>query len=365
MTGADAEAARLRITVLGAGNAGHAAAGDLGLAGAEVCLYELPEFERNLGHVRERGGIEVTGIGRTGTAHVRLTTDIKEALDGADCVFVATQARAHERLAELCAPHLAEGQAVVLFTSYGGAFLFRRALLRLGRKARVLIGESVTLPYYCRLAGSARVELWGKPYNVLPLGAIPARDAVALVERVRPLYPMLHPAASVLETMLLNPNVMRHPVGTLLNIGRIEYAREEFWIYREGFTPSVWRVFDRLDAEKMALMRALGLEPVSYLEARRRMTDYTLEEQAQHGSKGPFSADDRYLTEDVPMGLVPRAELGDRLGVPVPTHRALIHLASVINGRDHTVEGRTLACLGLGRVPGPYIRRTVDEALLE
>src|SRR3989304_10027961 len=109
----------VRIAVLGAGNAGHATAADLSLAGAHVCLYESPEFSQNLMHIRERGGIELTGIGRTGLARVEVTTDIAEAVHGAACIFVVTQALAHERLAGLCAPHLVDGQAVILFTGYG------------------------------------------------------------------------------------------------------------------------------------------------------------------------------------------------------------------------------------------------------
>ncbi len=188
----------MRIAVLGAGNAGHAVAADLALAGADVCLYELPEFGRNLAPVLERGGIELTGIGRTGLARVRATTDLAEAVDGADCLFVATQALAHERLAEECAPRLTDGQAVVLFTGYGGSLIFRAALRRRGRGDRVLVGETVTLPYICRLVGPAAVQLGGKAYKTNLLAATPARDTAALVERVRPLYPISRPAASVL-----------------------------------------------------------------------------------------------------------------------------------------------------------------------
>lgn len=353
----------VRVAVLGAGNAGYAMAADLGLGGADVCLYDFPEFGQNLTPIRDRGGIEATGIGRTGFARVRVTTDIRAALEGADFVFVVTQAIAHERLAEICAPLLIEGQAVVLFTGYGGSLLFRSALKRAGRGEGVLVGETVTLPYMCRIVGPAQVRRGGKPYKANLLAAVPVRDTAKLVARVQLLYPITQPAASVLETMLLNSNVTRHTVGTLLNIGHIEHAKGEFWLFREGYTPSVWKVFDALDGEKMALMAVLGLKPLSFLEYRQMMIDYTLEEQAQLGSKGPSSADSRHLTEDVPMGLVPWAELGNRLGVPVPTCSAIIHLVSVINGRDHAAEGRTLARLGLTHVPGDSIRRAVDEGL--
>jgi opine dehydrogenase len=239
--------------------------------------------------------------------------------------------------------------------------LFRGALRRLGRGAGVLIGETPTLPYLCRVTGPARVNLHGKAYKTSLLAATPARDTAALVERVRRLYPITQLAESVWACLLLNSNVTRHTVGTLLNIGRIEYAKGEFWLYREGFTPAVWRVFAQLDAEKQALMRALGLTPMSFLEYRQLMIDYTLEEQAAMGSKGPSSAESRYLTEDVPIGLVPWVEMGERLGVPTPTATAIIQLASVINGRNHATEGRTLDKLGLAGVPGPDLRRAVDE----
>jgi glycerol-3-phosphate dehydrogenase len=44
---------------------------------------------------------------------------------------------------------------------------------------------------------------------------------------------------------------------------------------------------------------------------------------------------------DIPMSLVPMASLGEMLGVPTPTIKSLIHLASVIHGRDYWAEGRT------------------------
>lgn len=351
-----------KIAVLGAGNAGHAVAADLALGGADIRLYAMPGFSRKLEAIREQGAIELTGIGRTGRAKVTVTTNIETALAGADLALVVAQAAAHEGLAELCAPHLRDGQAVVFFTgAYGGSLLLRRAVHRLGCRVRVLIGDTVTLPYFCRLTGPAQVRRHGKPYKSLLMAATPVKDTAELVARVRAIYPFVRPADSVLEVMLLNPNVLRHPPAVLLNIGRIEYSRGEFWIYREGFTPSVWRVTDKLDEEKMALMRALAFRPLPYREYRAMMHDLSLEEHAQVGSKGPSSADTRYLTEDVPMGLVFWVELGARLNVPLPTCRSLVHLTSLINGRDYAVEGRTLARLGLDAVPAERLREAVDH----
>ena len=57
--------------------------------------------------------------------------------------------------------------------------------------------------------------------------------------------------------------------------------------------------------------------------------------------------DARYVTEDVPYGLVPIAELGRLAGVPTPVAQALTALASAALGRNFAGEGRTLERMGL------------------
>ena len=64
-------------------------------------------------------------------------------------------------------------------------------------------------------------------------------------------------------------------------------------------------------------------------------------------SPAPGALDARYVTEDVPYGLVPIAELGRRAGVPTPVAHALTMFASAALGRDFITEGRTLARMGL------------------
>jgi len=56
----------------------------------------------------------------------------------------------------------------------------------------------------------------------------------------------------------------------------------------------------------------------------------------------------RFVTEDVPYGLVLISSIGKRFNVPTPTVDAIIHLASVLNGTDYRKEGMTLEKLGLG-----------------
>ena len=61
----------------------------------------------------------------------------------------------------------------------------------------------------------------------------------------------------------------------------------------------------------------------------------------------PASLNHRYLTEDVPTGLVPLVALGDLTDVPMPISQAIVRVASTLLGRDFWVEGRNLERLGL------------------
>ena len=61
----------------------------------------------------------------------------------------------------------------------------------------------------------------------------------------------------------------------------------------------------------------------------------------------PKTIQARYVTEDVPMSLVPMSELGRAIGVPTPCMDAVIQLTSTIYGKDFRKEGRNLEKMGL------------------
>ena len=62
--------------------------------------------------------------------------------------------------------------------------------------------------------------------------------------------------------------------------------------------------------------------------------------------KGPTKVDSRYISEDVPQGLVMLEALGKSLSVATPLVSSLIEIASAALGRDLRMEGRTPEKLG-------------------
>ncbi|RYY60922.1 MAG: hypothetical protein EOO24_59440, partial [Comamonadaceae bacterium] len=56
--------------------------------------------------------------------------------------------------------------------------------------------------------------------------------------------------------------------------------------------------------------------------------------QRPGGVNGPTTLDSRYVTEDVPFGLVPTIRLAALAGVPVPLHDSGLRVMSALYGRD-------------------------------
>ena len=152
---------------------------------------------------------------------------------------------------------------------------------------------------------------------------------------------------NILEPALYNVNIIVHPVGALLNMGRIELTGGEFWMYKEGLTPSVKKVITAMDRERASLFRRLGYKPYTYDEVFRDCFNMSVEQFAATSSKGPFSMRDRYVTEDIPMGASLTVSIARKAGILTPTYDCMIHLASTVNDTDFYAKGRTLENLGL------------------
>jgi opine dehydrogenase len=353
------------IAVIGAGNGGHAMAAHMTLKGYPVRFYEMPRFADNLRPAQERGGIELTGV--VGEGFVRpelMTTDMAEAVKGASHIFVTTQALGHEEVAELSAPHLEENQTVILFPGSGGSLQFAKTLRDAGVTKKVYLAETVTLPYACRLQGPAHINVHHGSAVQDVIAAFPAVDNEAVIETARAAYPNLTATTNALEVALYNPNILLHPIGVIFNLGRIEFSKGEFWMYKEGFTPSVMKLLYALEAEKMALLRALGLEAVRFEDFYEYRYQEKWADFATVSSKGPFSANTRYISEDIPIGMVLWASLGDVLGVPTPTARSLIHVSSVIHDTDYWQGGRTMEKLGLAEMTVKELKRYLMDGTI-
>ncbi len=363
-----------RYTVIGAGHGGKAMAAHLALMGFPVTLYNrTPE---NIAAIRQRRGIDLESFqgGPYGFARLALaTSDMGEALAQADLVMVVVPSSAHRDVAQAAAPHLRDAQIVVLNPGRtGGALEFTKVLQDNGCSADVTVAEAETLIYASRSDGPAQARIFGIK-EAVPLAALPATRTASVLEALAPAYPQFIDGGNVLHTGLNNMGAIFHPALTILNAGRIESTHGEFQFYIEGVTPSVARVLEVLDRERVTVAAALGIRARTAQEWLKMAYDATGDDLHEaihnqpgyHGINAPRTLNHRYIFEDVPMSLVPIAALGEHYGVSVRGIDSIIRLACIVHRTDYWRRGRTLDKLGIAALSVSELTHYVTEGVLE
>jgi len=360
------------IAVLGAGHGGYAAAADLTKRGFDVRLHA--RNEERLAPIHDRGGIEARGVHNELVPFDRTTTDVAEAVDGADLIMLVVPSVAHEFYAKALAPLLTPEFPVFLNPGHtGGGLHFVNEVRRAGYDKEIRCCESVTLTYICRMEGPATVGIYSYTKN-LKFAAFPGKHLGELTDLVAPLYPEIRPASSVLETALANMNAVFHPPGMVLNTGWIQRTDGGFLFYREGITDGVGRVVSEVDAERLTIAEALSVPAAPFLETFFK-AGLTTEAAAKSGSvaraceesepnktiKSPPSLDHRYMHEDIGYGLVPMSALGRLVGVAAPAMEALVHLGSIAAGVDYAGHGLTLGKMGLDGIAAPDLPQFLEQ----
>ena len=347
-----------KVAVLGAGHGGCTFAGHLALKGFEVGLYEDPKFKHNVEEVKARGGIDLTGKVEGFGEFSNASTNIEDVVPGADIIMVVVPAFAQLTMVEKALPYLEDGQIVVFNPDNFASLVFREVLNSKGINKDIKIVGTASLLYACRKIGPAKVGAFYVK-DVMFVAALPATDTDVVIQSLRDVYSSLIPARNVLEVSFGNINQVLHCPPAILNAGRIESTEGGFMFYWEGMTESVCRVMEEVDKEKIAIAEKVGFKLMpthDYLKHFYQsekpgidLHDFVTHSRA-HGGRGPDAPKDlhyRYVSEDVPYGLVPASLFAKVVGVPTPAIDSIITLASIMNETNYLKEGRTLESLGL------------------
>lgn len=366
-----------RVTVLGGGNGAFATAADLKLKGFHVSLFELPEFAGGIQDAKEKGGIELQARGTkavsSGFAKLDcITSDPAEAVPEADVLLLVTPAFAQRKFAEACAPYMRPGQVVILTPgNFGGSIEFARVLERQGTRNGVVIAEGECMIY----SGfkDSPTSVWVSGYKKgMRVAAFPATDTPKAFEIMSTLYPDVATAENVFETGLRNVNTVLHAPILILNAGRAEFTEGNFLFYWEGCTPSVGRAVEAVEAERLALGSALGLNLTPTKEVLlgwyadegikgNTLTEVLATNPVYRWDTAPATLKHRFFIEDIPYGMVPMESLAALAGVPTPVTTSVITLASTAIGKDLRCGARDLASLGLGGMSIEAVKELVTH----
>ena len=346
------------IAIIGAGSGGKAAAVDLALQGKKVRLFEFPEYEANLKAIIDTKTLTVSGA-VTGQATLEMvSTDLPTVMAGVDTVMICTQALTHDRAAHELVPLIKPSHLVILNPgSTGGALHFAKVFRGFGLTQLPTLAETSTLTYGCRAQGSM-VEIAVKAKRIT-YGTLPAKAIDAVGPALEALYPSFRRGASVLEAGLNNANPIIHPPIVILNAALIENEGDKNYFYRNGVSPTVARLIRKLDEERMALLRALDYpqqpDPVTCVQqGYATSSDYYACYKRGPGFANfrfPNTIDNRYLHEDIGMGLVMLCSLGRFLKVPTPICETVVKAGEALMGIDYMATGkRTVEALGLAHL---------------
>jgi len=351
------------IAVLGGGNGAYATAADLAEKGFRIRMWR--RNQEDFAPALKNQSIVLMDYQGTRTVEIKLASvDLKMVIKGAQVIIIPLPAFSQADIAKEIAPSLEDDQIILLPPGTFGSLVMAQELKEVGCQAKVIFAETGTLPYLARKHGEDTIAITTRASR-LPTGIFPANCSDFAFNILRKIFPSIEPVQDVLDAALLNAGPIIHPPLILLNSAPIEHF-DQWDIHNEGTQPSVRKVHDALDGERIHLREVLG-----YLKQHFPLSDhYSLEgEEWMYGNAAHeklIGSDDwrekldlydhRYMREDIGCGLVFLVSVAKWAGVSAPIANSILNIASVISGIDFHETGRTMEKLGLDRYSQDQLR---------
>ena len=360
----------MKIAVLGGGNGSFAAAGDFALQGHEVRLWR-----RDAAQVAEHraAGSRIMVKDSNGLHEAKLalvTTDIAEAVRGAELILCPAPAFAQADIASQLAPHLRNGQVVFLPPATFGTMIFAKAAHDAGNRANASFAETGTLPWLTRKHWPFEVAITIRAKR-LPVGVFPLENADHALDVIGRAFPdAIEPCGDALSGALMNAGPIIHPPLIVMNAGPIEHF-ERWDIHKEGTQGSIRRVTDALDAERIAVREALGYGGPHFPLAHHYASEgeiwmYGRGSHDRLTDSGDWRerivlTEHRYMREDLRLGLSLLVSVAELAGIATPLAEAFLAIGGAICGEDFVKHGRTLSSLGLGKLGRTELQTLLRE----
>jgi opine dehydrogenase len=407
------------IAVLGAGAVGKTMAADCALEGKEVRLWDQPRFAKTNFTNIEKTGITLGGnqfsyfgYQRKGTAKVALATDdMAKAVKGAGIIIVAAVAIAHETIFRELIPLLEDGQIIHILPDNCGTFIFRKLMREMKCTKKIVVGAWYTAPYGIRVVrrggvvtNECKVEdrittirgcalptadndaFMASAYYIPAFGAIiDAEGQVTVGKNGEAFHHGFAVGNTVLDINLSNVNPVIHVPGTILGVSTMQnfdtvlgQEKKNYSLYGFALCPAIAEVQAKFWEEEKALAAAMevGLCKVNYEDFFSRTTMYGKEYMGPDFAvpfseryenfygDGPFDLENRYITEDVPVGCYLMSQLGKKYNVATPIIDSMILLASTMLKRDLAKESKyTLDYLEIGHMTHEQLQKYLREGV--
>lgn len=311
-----------KITILGAGNMGTLLAAKFSKRGYQVCVY-LNEVEAPDGF--DHDIVVHTDNNVTYTARIdKITTDLKEAIDYGNIVFIIYPSFLFEKYARLVFPYVKQGQHFFILPGSGGAEL----------QFKEFLSKGATLTGLQRVHSVARLIKRGKEVqesgvrNLLYIASIPSSYNSEAKDLIESLYDIpVECLDNYLNITLVNSNPILHTsrLYTIFkDFGTSQYNKKELPLFYEQWDLPSSELLVKMDEELFSLidkMRTYNIN-VNHIESLIEHYDSTnavemtkklcsidslkrLTTPSIMTEKGILEPDlsSRYFTADFPFGL--------------------------------------------------------------
>lgn len=335
----------MRVCILGAGAVAYGTAACLRQNGHEPIIWSpsgrrVAEFLS--GHPLHAAGAI------SGTFLVGASLSCGDAIGNADAVVIAVPGYAHKHVIDAAAPFIKDGQAIIISShlSFSSLYLSKVLAERGVRPLIIVWGTTLTT---------------GKQKTLTQINVGKLRQGIEMATLPETAFDRGHELCvklfgnrfrkrdGLLAIALSNLNPQNHLGIALFNLTRMEHGEE--WSQSGNATPTVGRLIEALDTERLDIANFFGLNVKTVREHYAHLYDTAqtnvsaMNQDAFRrglGASGPKSADSRYILEDVPFGLVPMVALGAITKTSVALHESGVAILSAAYGRDFTRENDIL-----------------------
>lgn len=296
----------------------------------------------------------------------------EEACLYSDLILLPLPAFAHESVLKKITPFVIENGIIGAIPARGGFEFSSLSILKENEREDIAIFGMQTLPWACRIKEYARqVEILGEKKSV-GLSLFPHEGISHISETLSSYFSVnIEPLPNMLTLSLANIGQIVHPgimYGLFKGNEHRKYEKEEIPLFYHGVTGDIAEILEQMSNDiltitreiqkrfkKVDLTKVLGLKDwliLSYknsIEDSRTLETSFLTNNAYRGlfapmkklDNGYYSPDfkSRYLTEDVPFGLIVTKAIAMLAQVDTPTIDEVIKTVSGWMEKEYLVNG--------------------------
>ncbi len=299
-----------------------------------------------------------------------ITSNPKEGAE-ADLIILVVPAFAHKDILKSLAPYIRPGTVLAALPARGGFEFQASEILRQNRKEGIVIAGFQTFPWACRIKEYAKsVEIYGQKIQV-GAASLPSHYGMSISRGFNKLLKLeFPPYNNMLELTLNNQGQIIHP-GIMCGAFSDKLSR----LYQDNEIPLFYRSVDKKTADLLESMsreilevkRAIEHNFNLNLEAVSSISQWMLESYADDiedkstlfkmfqsnlsyrslqvpvkAVNGLYQIDvkSRYLTEDIPYGLLVSKAIAELADVSTPKIDEVIERASKWIGVQYLANGK-------------------------